>query len=99
VSIKHLLKQAVQTRVIVGYEDPFYQEGPIYETEDIPARVVEKTRLVRSPTGSEIVSDTEVWTEERTGDELVVDEVGRSVQSRETMVGLDGRVVGHKSFL
>ncbi len=60
-SIKRHLKQTVELNRVVG-RDPIYGDLT-YETSTVPARKVEKTRLVRSASGTDVVSDTEVWLE------------------------------------
>lgn len=93
-SIRRHLKQTVE---LVPFTTDLYGDRVPGDPRTVPARKVEKTRLVRSASGSEVVSDTEVWLEEEPPDNVELD--GRFIQSRESMVNLSGRIEGWRAFL
>lgn len=76
--------------------DPIYGDLT-YETSTVPARKVEKTRLVRSASGTDVGSDTEVWLELEPTTDGEID--NRPIQGRESMVNLSGRIEGWRAFL
>lgn len=94
-SIRRHLKQTVELKRVIA-RDPIYGDAT-YETSTVPARKIEKTRLVRSSSGSEVVSDTEVWLELEPTTDGDID--GRPIQGRESMVNLSGRIEGWRAFL
>ncbi len=89
------LNQTVVLRRTGGRD--FYGEIRYEDPVDLKARYSEKQQTVTNPQGQEVTSTAAVLTEEelRLGD-LVN---GRAVQSRESIVGFDGTVLGWRSYL
>lgn len=102
-NLKAFLKQTVRYRPPAGaneWGDESY--GPVVT---LPARAEERQRRVATPGGVEMLADTVVMVEPeiKVGGQInavdAIEENYRTIQARENIVDVGGRILGWKAFL